>query len=1085
MAPWDPNNALGPPPNMDPAQAEAWRERERRQRTIRLLMMFMLMLLLMDSEEQAGRKRSELLKQRNKKPKRYQLSPDVFETRQAQDHRLQSLTQHHPRYAALTEKNNGKNVPEQVLSWATQHAEIVKDEFVDHSSSGVGTTEPQEPKDPEEKNIVFHYPWNTTGFYRGEWKREVTDEKLLEEGSDRPTTESPTIRVVETSNKANDAATITNKATTEIVPVQYLDAQALEIEMRSKLQNRKDPIGISLLPAGKEVILKHDTSNFTKFDWNRFSSLPPQTDADHYFMHIIPAKKHTSVEEGSGDDDESDDDDDGDDDEEEDNEEEKHKSLLAAKNPSLATSHVTLTKPSGRAAFQLFSRAVPGMHEISLVDGFLKLYDSNILGYSTHKDILLRVRGVLIHAIGRVSLVANANHGRSVLVLSNPPKHRPDDTDAASEEAFLGHRRRRLEEILSGVDKWTDPYDLPMEQIREDAVALFGSNDILTGEDRDEANVQFKLQSLPDDLALEFESDNREERARHRRRLAEAPSIQALTTKNDKKKGREVLQTHGIQTWSDFLIPFPFVLDDENGTIRNMKTAAARKMPPREQSLEQNAGVCEFEVTMDTKEVEWTIGDWRKLLERRVRETMGLDPKNKPLEPEKEDSDDKERKGDKRHRLSSHSSAKSSRSPQVQKTSKPIQDEALLMSMTGKIISPNCNFEAFLNVTALRTDWEHTTTKAINYSFYMMLTCLTQIMVLLRQLLHTQARSTATRVSLLCIGWQTMIDAILCLGHIYLSLAIKPLFTAFASVAFFKWLIFCFIEMKYWTLIVQSRNSSNSTEQLRRQVALLHCRFYGALFIVKVLFSLIGDKHRILFALALYSFWIPQIVQNIITEAKRPMHNWYIYGMSISRMVAPVYFFAVPNNFLKEVYPESPTDPLMCELLILWVGIQTAVLIGQGKYGARFMIPARFLPPKFDYSRPIPASILPPGVTQEVLPEPQSRTSRALEVSESQSLLANEEPVVQGRRTTTRNRIRGSRLNRQENTMTAEPVVNDTSTGSGNTLDCVICYNAIDVHDRRGYMLAPCDHIFHKDCLVQWMDVKMECPICRTELPAL
>ena len=46
-------------------------------------------------------------------------------------------------------------------------------------------------------------------------------------------------------------------------------------------------------------------------------------------------------------------------------------------------------------------------------------------------------------------------------------------------------------------------------------------------------------------------------------------------------------------------------------------------------------------------------------------------------------------------------------------------------------------------------------------------------------------------------------------------------------------------------------------------------------------------------------------------------------------------------------------------------------------------------------------------------------------------------------------------------------------TGDTPTLDCVICYNEIDVNDRRGYMLAPCDHIFHRRCLEQWMDVKV------------
>ena len=112
------------------------------------------------------------------------------------------------------------------------------------------------------------------------------------------------------------------------------------------------------------------------------------------------------------------------------------------------------------------------------------------------------------------------------------------------------------------------------------------------------------------------------------------------------------------------------------------------------------------------------------------------------------------------------------------------------------IVSTVCGFSSSINVTAIRTDWEHTTGKAINYSFYMILTCLTQIVVLLRQLLHTQAQSAATRVSLISIGWQTVLDAILCIGHILLCLVMQPLFTAFASVAFFKLLIFCVIEME-------------------------------------------------------------------------------------------------------------------------------------------------------------------------------------------------------------------------------------------------------------------------------------------------
>jgi len=114
------------------------------------------------------------------------------------------------------------------------------------------------------------------------------------------------------------------------------------------------------------------------------------------------------------------------------------------------------------------------------------------------------------------------------------------------------------------------------------------------------------------------------------------------------------------------------------------------------------------------------------------------------------------------------------------------RDEALVMNLIGTIESPDCHFASTVNLTAVRTDWEQAQCKAINYSFYMMLACLTQIVLLLRQLLHTQNQSAAIRVSMICIGWQGIIDAMLCVGHILLCMMMQPVFTAFAMVAFFQ-----------------------------------------------------------------------------------------------------------------------------------------------------------------------------------------------------------------------------------------------------------------------------------------------------------
>jgi hypothetical protein len=274
----------------------------------------------------------------------------------------------------------------------------------------------------------------------------------------------------------------------------------------------------------------------------------------------------------------------------------------------------------------------------------------------------------------------------------------------------------------------------------------------------------------------------------------------------------------------------------------------------------------------------------------------------------------------------------------------------------------------------------------------------------------------------------------------------------------------------------------------RRQVAMLHLRFYVALFGAFLALFYIGEKYRIPYVLLLHSFWVPQIVLNVITEAKTPMHKYYIYGMSITRVMAPLYIFGVRNNFIKEVYPDTPTDPWLCQLLIVWIGIQTAFLIAQGKYGARFMIPARFLPPKFDYSRPLPASMLPSGCTEYTQTELDDHTkfSSSSDVHhETQPLQPSLNRERHTTSQTTRNRIRGSRRNETTPMTTLEEAVQGSPSHHSHTLDCSICYEGIDIRDRHGYMLAPCDHLFHRECLVRWMDVKMECPTCRTVLPAL
>lgn len=675
----------------------------------------------------------------------------------------------------------------------------------------------------------------------------------------------------------------------------------------------------------------------------------------------------------------------------------KRKELSEKQTPkaSLSTTipSLTLTKDGGKVAFHFFSRRVSGVEQISIVDGFAKIYDTTTPGYSTGRDIVLPLKGIYAHALGRISLVSRTTSGRAALFLKGLHKsylHGPS------------------QDLPSG-----DQKQLFSPEPANETGGAQKKNSTMIDETVGTNNVNTSPTSENEDLM---------------RQLGDLINVSSLCDE------------------AGLIFPYPFVADDKDQTLRRIPSQALRPKSRKEQLLESNAGDCEFEFTLDVREEAWNFNE---LIEAVSKEPNTFGHMNSELESNL---------GSGRVKASERKKLKNSN-----------RERHFVMAVNGTIFSPNCgNFTANLNATALRADADRPADSAMNYSFYMMLTCLTQIVLLLRQLLHTQAQGAANKVSLVCIGWQAVLDAVLCLTHVYLSVTMPFAFTALASVAFFKLLIFCVVELKFMAIILQARTSNspgNSAENLRRQITRLHIGFYLSLGLTLVSLFYSWASYRRICILSLYSFWVPQIFRNVATESKRSLRRQYIYGMSLTRLLAPLVAFSTDPSFLRDVFPGTLADTRLFQLLILWIGIQIALLEAQDRFGARFMIPARFLPPKFDYFRPIPAHLLAHGshmgTPSEVVPRlnGQSNGSRA------------------------RHRNRGTRNPKVESGMTTD--MSRVKMGSSPRLNCVICYNDIEIQNRQSYMLAPCDHIFHKECLLRWMEVKMECPVCRTDLPAL
>ncbi|KAK4743393.1 hypothetical protein SAY87_001394 [Trapa incisa] len=258
----------------------------------------------------------------------------------------------------------------------------------------------------------------------------------------------------------------------------------------------------------------------------------------------------------------------------------------------------------------------------------------------------------------------------------------------------------------------------------------------------------------------------------------------------------------------------------------------------------------------------------------------------------------------------------------------------------------DCFSLMLLNATSLNIEVYYN--KAVNYTLMVTFISFLQVLLLIRQMEHSSTQSGAAKVSFVMIGQQAIMDAYLCLLHLTAGILVESLFNAFATASFFKFVVFSIFEMRYLLVIWKASrpmNNGEGWEMMRRELSLLYSRFYGTL-LGGVL--LIYEFHKyikpILFLL--YSFWIPQIITNVVRDARKPLHPHYILGMTVTRLAIPFYVFGCPNNFVR-IEP----DKNWCICLGIFLGLQATILLLQHYLGSRWFIPHQILPEKYSYCR--------------------------------------------------------------------------------------------------------------------------------------
>ncbi|OQR90946.1 hypothetical protein ACHHYP_05127 [Achlya hypogyna] len=350
----------------------------------------------------------------------------------------------------------------------------------------------------------------------------------------------------------------------------------------------------------------------------------------------------------------------------------------------------------------------------------------------------------------------------------------------------------------------------------------------------------------------------------------------------------------------------------------------------------------------------------------------------------------------------------------------PMAHEHSVAALSGVVGSDGCALYWSANVTYVGENFDVFFSKASHYAILMALLAMFQIYLLLRQLQLSSTQAMAAKVSLLTIGAQAIVDSYLCLAHLTIGIVAQQIFTLFATVSFFELIIFSIFEMRYLLVIWKARRPHNFT-----QGWLLMRRELTTLY-SRFYISLLTGLCLIYYAWHYLNFLVVIAfsfwVPQIVHNAHREVRNPFdlVYILGMS----------ASRLFLPLYFYGCPKN-FLSALPVYQLQVQPEmcyVLVGWVGVQIAVLLLQQRCGPRFF----VPARFLPVKYNYE----------RRINADQMSLLRANH----------------------------------------GDEIDCVICMVELDM-DARDYMIAPCDHIFHRPCLQEWMQVKMECPTCRCSLP--
>ncbi|CAR30920.1 ZYRO0E05632p [Zygosaccharomyces rouxii] len=352
-----------------------------------------------------------------------------------------------------------------------------------------------------------------------------------------------------------------------------------------------------------------------------------------------------------------------------------------------------------------------------------------------------------------------------------------------------------------------------------------------------------------------------------------------------------------------------------------------------------------------------------------------------------------------------------------------------------------------------------------------------QIYLLLCQMHHTNTPSSVNKISVYCFSMINLVDGSLATIYFFSASILPELYLPLVTSAFACFILASVFETRYLISVYASqlnernvgistllRGGHSTNEDTDTATAVvpdessISGSLYARFFFMLVSFTLLSmsarwwpRKVRMMFEysaiIVLNSYWLPQIFRNAIKgtlprrnrlrnqrmneamgvrrQNKMPLLWKFVLGTTFIRTLPVVYVFTYSSNVFRH-----HRNVRFVVVLCLWLLFQIAVLYSQDILGSRWFLPKLSIPEGYSYHKAMPA----------------------------QDLLEH-------------------------------------GSTAGYTIDCAICMSEVPIRveevpethkvDEQTYMVTPCAHIFHTQCLENWMSYKLQCPVCRSPLPPL